>query len=132
MKYSHTTSPPQEHRPAHERKHAHEHGHTHEPKYSPEVYGLFFGSLANPNRLRIINLLRNGKKNVTEICHATGFERTMISHNLTRLERCGMVFVEQKGKFRYYALNRETIKPLMDLIDAHMGQYCIHVLSGKR
>lgn len=96
------------------------------------VYNLFFGSLANPNRLQIIQILRKGKKNVTSIVKETGFEQTMVSHNLKRLERCGMVFVEQIGKHRYYSVNQETIKPLMELIDKHTKKYCIHVLRGKK
>ena len=100
-------------------------------KHPLAAYDIFFGSLANPNRLQILITLRNGKKNVSEICTHTGFEQTMVSHNLKRLERCGMVFVEQQGKHRYYSLNQKTIKPLMALIDKHMGQYCIHLLCKE-
>jgi len=93
------------------------------------AYQLFFGSLANLSRLKIINTLREGRKNVSELCNMTGFEQTMISHNLRRLERCGMVFVEQDGKHRYYSVNRETIKPLLDMIDAHMKKYCCKLID---
>ena len=96
------------------------------------AYKLFFGSLANVNRLAIINILRQAKKNVSEICQATGFEQTMVSHNLKRLERCGMVFAEQLGKHHYYSVNRESITRIMALIDKHMEKYCIHVLRGER
>lgn len=101
-------------------------------KHGLPVYKIFFTSLANPNRLQIINLLREGKKNVTEICNATDFEQSMVSHNLKRLERCGMVFVEQQGKHRYYSLNQKTIKPLLKLIDAHMTEYCSKIHEDKR
>ncbi|MDP3639685.1 MAG: metalloregulator ArsR/SmtB family transcription factor [Nanoarchaeota archaeon] len=101
-------------------------------KHANETYKLFFGSLANPNRLHIINMLRHGQKNVTEICMSTGFEQTMVSHNLKRLERCGMVFAEQRGKHRYYRVNQESITTIMALIDKHMEQYCVHVLHGER
>ena len=97
---------------------------------SLEVYKLFFGSLANPNRLQIIITLCKQAMNVTEICEKLGFEQTMVSHNLKRLERCGMVFAEQKGKNRYYSLNNKTIKPLMELIDKHTHQYCRQVVHG--
>lgn len=96
------------------------------------IYGLFFTSLANPNRLQIVSFLRQKSMNVTEICQATNFEQTMVSHNLKRLERCGMVFVEQKGKNRYYTLNKKTIKPLLQLIDNHINQYCCKVLEESK
>lgn len=93
------------------------------------AYKIFFGTLVSEPRLRIINLLRNGKKNVSEIIKDLMMNQTDISHNLTRLRRCGFVNVETDGKFRYYKLNEETIKPLLELIDKHMSLYCIHILD---
>ena len=101
-------------------------------KHAMETYQFFFGALANPNRLHIINTLRQGKKNVTEICTATGFEQTMVSHNLKVLEHHGMVFREKEGKYRYYTVNKKTIKPLLEFIDAHMEEYCCKILEKKR
>jgi len=73
-----------------------------------------------------------GGKNVSEICRATGFEQSMVSHNLKELEYHGMVFMQKKGKFRYYSVNEKTITPLLELIDAHMKEYCCQILEGKR
>jgi len=98
-------------------------------KHSLKTYKFFFGALANPNRLQIINVLREGKKNVTEVCKATGFEQTMVSHNLKTLELHGMVFMEKKGKYRYYKLNKKTITPLMGFIDSHMKEYCCKIIE---
>ena len=95
-----------------------------------EAYGIFFTSLANTNRLKMINLLRKGRMNVAEICLKTGFEQTMVSHNLKRLERCGMVFPEKKGKFKYFSVNQKTIKPLLEMIDAHMKRYCCKLVRS--
>ncbi len=97
-----------------------------------KAYKIFFGTLANNNRLMIINLLRKGTKCVHEICKELNFNQTTVSHNLKRLLRCGFVFVEQKGKHRYYSLNRKTIKPLMELIDSHMHEYCEKIARGER
>ena len=99
---------------------------------SEKAYKIFFGTLANKNRLKIVNLLRKGTKCVHEICKELKFNQTTVSHNLRRLERCGFVFVEQKGKHRYYTLNKKTIKPLMSLIDAHMCGYCEKIARGER
>lgn len=96
------------------------------------AYRLFFGTLANDSRLKILNTLRHRPKNVTQICEETTFEQSLVSHNLKELEYHGMVFREKKGKFRYYRLNQKTIAPLIDLIDAHMKQYCCKILEGKR
>ena len=100
-------------------------------KHSLDTYQFFFGALANPNRLQIINVLRHGRKNVGEICQATGFEQTMVSHNLKVLECHGMVFMKKEGKFRNYAVNKKTIKPLLEFIDSHMEEYCCKLLEEQ-
>lgn len=100
-----------------------------------ELYGaykIFFGTLVSESRLRIINLLRKGKKNVSHIIKELKMDQTAVSHDLARLKDCGFVEVEIDGKFRYYKLNKKTIHPLMDVIDKHMRGNCIHILrKGK-
>lgn len=97
-----------------------------------DAYKIFFGTLISEPRLKIINLLRKGKKNVSEIMAKIDGDQTAVSHDLARLKRCGFVKVEIEGKFRYYSLNEETIGPLMDLIDRHMSKNCIHILKGMQ
>jgi DNA-binding transcriptional ArsR family regulator len=99
-----------------------------------ELYGaykIFFGTLVSEPRLRIVNLLRKGPKNVSEIVRETDGEQTAVSHDLKRLRDCGFVESEIRGKFRYYKLNKKTISPLMDLIDKHMCGNCVHILRSK-
>lgn len=88
------------------------------------TYKTFFGTLNNKYRLEIINQLRKDSKNVTEISKALNMNQTTVSHNLSRLKKCGFVFVKNNGKERIYTLNSKTIKPLMKLIDEHMDTYC--------
>jgi len=96
-----------------------------------EAYDLFLTTLANMNRLNIINSLRDKKLNVSEISKKTKQNQTTVSHNLNRLRICGFVTVEQKGKHRYYQLNKETIEPLMKLIDKHIKSYCSKTINHK-
>jgi len=98
-----------------------------------EAYKIFFGTLGSESRLKIINLLRKGKKNVSEIIKELNMDQTAVSHDLARLKSCGFVKSDIEGKFRSYKLNEETIRPLIGLIDKHMSQYCIHILhqGGK-
>src|SRR3989344_5174237 len=87
-----------------------------------DAYKIFFGTLFSQSRLKIINLLRKGKKNVSEIMLEMNMDQTAVSHDLSRLKQCGFVDVEIEGKFRYYKLNDKTVKPLMTLIDQHMAE----------
>lgn len=86
-------------------------------------YSLFFKALANTARMKIINLLQNGPKNVREICEELGFEQTMVSHHLKCLSFCGFVNSDRNGKNRIYSLNEETITPLLKIVDKHLSKY---------
>ena len=110
--------------------HAHKEGFKEGEVY--EAYKIFFGTLVSESRLKIINLLRKGKKNVSQIANELKMDQTSVSHDLARLKTCGFVTVEINGKFRYYRLNEETIKPLIEIIDRHMSLYCIHILHNMK
>ncbi len=84
----------------------------------------FFSTLANPTRIAILELLREGAKNVTEISEALNQEQSMISHNLKLLERCRFIFSERKKKKRYYSLNKELMEQLFRAFTFHAKKYC--------
>ena len=84
----------------------------------------FFSTLANPTRLAILELLRDGPRNVTEISEALNQEQSMISHNLKPLERCRFVFSERRKKERFYSLNKETMEQLFKMFSYHAEKYC--------
>ncbi len=99
-----------------------------------ETCYAFFSTLANPTRLAILEFLRGGSRNVTEISDAIGQEQSMISHNLKPLLRCGFVFSERRKKERFYSLNRETTEQLFKIFSYHAKKYCPtggKCLSGK-
>ncbi len=95
-------------------------------------YG-FFRTMANPLRLRIVSLLREGPRNVTEIYKAIGEEQSKVSHNLKLLRDCRIIEAGRNGKSVVYSLNKETVLPLFSLIDLHWRKYCKGVCTaGKR
>jgi DNA-binding transcriptional ArsR family regulator len=96
-----------------------------------QPYKQFFGTLANQVRLDIIEFLGNGSKNVGVIVENLRYDQSTISHSLKRLETCGFVTSQQKGKERIYTLNTKTIKPLLRLMHNHMGKYCSHIVGKK-
>jgi DNA-binding transcriptional ArsR family regulator len=85
---------------------------------------MFFSTLANPTRLAILELLRRGPRNVTEIAAMLSQEQSMISHNLRPLERCGFIFPERVKKERFYSLNKETMEPMFKVFAHHAEKYC--------
>lgn len=94
-------------------------------------YGLFLRTICNKKRLEIINLLRKDPKTVTEIYKSLKFNQTTVSRHLVCLERCGFVKVKQKAKYRIYSINKETIEPLMKLMDKHTKKFCRKLYACK-
>ncbi len=94
-----------------------------------KAYKLFFNTFASEQRLKILNLLRKKEMNVSEIQKATGFEQSVVSHNLKRLKTCGFIIQERRKKYRYYKLNERTLKPILSLIDGHMKEYCLLIIK---
>jgi len=89
-----------------------------------EPYKIFFETLSNKTRWDIVHLLQKRGYRVNEIVKNLGYEQSLISHHLKRLETCGFVSFKQKGNERIYNLNKETIKPLLTLMDKHMSKFC--------
>jgi len=110
--------------------HVHKGGFSEEELYG--AYKIFLGTLVSEPRLKIIKLLMKGKKNVSELIEELKMDQTAVSHNLERLRRCGFVQSEIDGKFRFYKLNEKTIKPLIEIIEEHMSNYCIHILRATK
>ncbi len=96
-----------------------------------QPYNQFFGTMANQYRIEIIEALNKGPKNVTQICKATNFLQPTVSHNMKRLLECGFVHVERKGRDKIFTLNKNTIKPLLDIMHKHMRDYCCKVCMTK-
>lgn len=95
-----------------------------ESKLMQSAYDRFLRTLCNRTRLAIIQSLRDKPKNVTQLTDELGIHQTSVSHGLKRLLNCGFVFVEQNGKERIYSVNKKTIKPLINLMEGHIDNYC--------
>lgn len=87
-------------------------------------YHMFFSTLSNPLRISIISSLSKKPKSVNELANELKVEQSKLSHALKALNTCHIVEAEQKGKRRIYSLNRETIIPILNLINQHECKHC--------
>lgn len=62
-------------------------------------------AMAEPNRIRIIDALRTGQKNVTELAKILNVEIVNVSHHLGVLRQAGLVQDEKHGRFVVYSLH---------------------------
>jgi len=61
-------------------------------------------ALAAPERLRIVNYLRGGPRNVTEIAAMLDTAPVNVSHHLNVLVTAGLAKREKRGRFVHYSL----------------------------
>jgi len=79
-------------------------------------------SLANPVRLMIIDCLRGGEKNVSEIIQATQEEQSNISKSLGILKANGIVKYRKDGLNVYYSLKIYCIKEFFCCLDSIISE----------
>jgi ArsR family transcriptional regulator len=74
-------------------------------------------ALADEDRLKIIQLLQGGPKNVGQIAEALGAEIANVSHHLAVLRHAKLVLDEKDGKYVVYSLHPEVFRggPVADL-----------------
>ena len=85
---------------------------------------MFFSTLANRTRLAIIDVLKDGSKNISEISDELKQEQDIVSANLIQLEKCVLVIAEGSGNYRLYSLNKEIVDTLSDILEFHVSKNC--------
>ncbi|MBS3075308.1 winged helix-turn-helix transcriptional regulator [Candidatus Pacearchaeota archaeon] len=95
------------------------------------TYYLFFGNLANPLKIEIITELKKKPLSVLELAGKLKVEQSKLSHALCSLRNCSIVQVRQEGKKRIYELNKETIMPILEIIDRHENKFCSECKAEK-
>jgi len=91
---------------------------------SKETYYIFFGKLANKLKIDIIAELKKKPSSVMRLVKKLGVEQSKLSHALASLRCCKLVLVKQKGKERIYSLNKDTVLPILKIIDKHEKKFC--------
>lgn len=76
----------------------------------------YFGALSVPMRLKILNQLRDGERNVSEITAATGCTQANVSKHLAVLAQNGLVAKTQRGTSAYYRFADESVYRLCELV----------------
>jgi DNA-binding transcriptional ArsR family regulator len=87
-------------------------------------YYPFFQNLANPLKIMIVGELKEHPSSVLDLAKKLNVEQSKLSHALTSLRDCSIVQVKQDGKKRIYHLNKETILPMLEILDKHENKFC--------
>lgn len=75
----------------------------------------FFQGLSDPTRMRILGLLAERPRTVTELVDDLGVAQGRISSHLTCLRWCGFVRADVEGRFNRYRLVDDRIRDILGL-----------------
>ena len=82
-----------------------------------------FKALADPHRVRIVNLLATspGPVCVCEFTGPLGLSQPTVSHHLKKLLDAGLLEREQRGSWAYYSLRRDALGELVAALELQGG-----------
>ena len=77
-----------------------------------------FKALADKNRIRILNILRNGELCGCDIEAVLGIKQSNVSRHLNRLKIAGIIDSDKKSQWVYYQLNDKIFQifPFLSII----------------
>lgn len=78
-------------------------------------------TLAHPHRLRMVQMLLQGRFTVGELAEACEIASPMASEHLRLMQRCGFLTAEKDGRFVYYSIAEAHLSELMRCIEGRFG-----------
>lgn len=78
-------------------------------------------ALAHPHRLRIVQMLLQGRYTVGQLAEACGLPSPMASEHLRLMQRCGFLSSEKEGRKVYYRVAEPHLKSILKCIEHRFG-----------
>lgn len=82
----------------------------------------YFKALGEVPRLKLLNALRDGERNVTELTQALGCSQANVSKHLALLATQGLVERDARGTSVYYRIADPRIYELCDLVCGQIAE----------
>lgn len=86
------------------------------PPEALEQVAAYFQALAEPTRLQLLNLLREGERKVGDLAQRSGYTSANVSRHMALLTNQGLVSREARGNSVYYRIADESVYALCDLV----------------
>jgi ArsR family transcriptional regulator, zinc-responsive transcriptional repressor len=79
-------------------------------------------TLAHPHRLRMVQMLLQGRYTVGELAEACGIPSHMASEHLRLMQHCGFLTSEKDGRKTYYQIIEAHLANIMTCIESRFGK----------
>jgi len=80
-----------------------------------QVKADFFKVLAHPARIRVLEILRDGERAVSELVPAVGIEASHLSQQLGIMRRANLVQARKEGLSVHYSVGNPMLFELLDV-----------------
>ena len=91
-----------------------------------------YAALADPARRRILDLLRDGERSVTELVAHVGLSQPGVSKHLKVLRDAGLVAARPDGKRRRYELRPEPLAEVADWLEPYRRHWSARLDALER
>ncbi len=91
-----------------------------------------FRGFADPSRLAMIEVLREGEQTVSDIVLRTGLSQPNVSGHLTCLKDCGLVTSRQAGRRVYYRLADPRLEQVLRTVEEVLADVAANVYACTR
>ncbi len=88
-----------------------------------EQVARYFAALGATTRLKILNALREGERNVTELTRLTGATQANVSKHLALLAQQGLVDRIPRGTSAYYRIADPRIYRICEMVCGNIGAH---------
>jgi DNA-binding transcriptional ArsR family regulator len=90
----------------------------------------YFRALAEPLRLKLLNALREGPLNVSELTELVGSSQANVSKHLAVLAKAGLVSRQSRGTSVFYEIGDLRTYQLCDLVCGQIAQRLMAQVQG--
>ena len=93
--------------------------------HSLEYVAKYFKALAEPMRLKVLNALRDGEKNVGQLTEISGCTQANITKHLSLMSQYDLVKLESRGNCVFYSIADPSIYVLCELVCGQIAKRMI-------
>ena len=91
----------------------------------------FFSAFSAPMRLKILNALRGGERNVSDLAARLGGSQANVSKHLGMLTQRGLVAKSTRGTSAFYRIADPRIFELCDLVCVQVGRRLVQQAESR-
>ena len=89
---------------------------------NPKKTAVIFKAFCDENRIRILQILKDGEKCACRLLEALSITQPTLSHHMKTLLDSGIVNGRKEGKWMYYSISEEGLKKAQEYLDYLKGK----------